>query len=307
MATTSPESVISSNGGRTTKVLGAHALLADSAFDPRLSVSVARREVEEALRIGGEPTLVLDVIRASNGSRQERRISMAWDRETLERVAAPGDGENVTIAIDPESLQAAFDEAEVEAHGLREIGATLAIAVTAVAGGAGMAGAAPAEYTGTAGGAPTEYVAGVTDFPAPVQATVVDEYQPGVTDFPSAVQQVEGAGPVTMPQAMLDDYAAAQEAGGADIEAVRAAQTAAPDPTSGIENVRVGGTVTPDPSAAIETVRAGRTAPEADDGGITISAPSTGEAAAMAGAGAAALAIAGAAFALRRKGQPKPA
>jgi hypothetical protein len=284
--------------------VSAHALLTDSAVDPRLAVSVPRREVEEALRIGGEPTLLLDVVRTSNGDRQERRVSMAWDREALERVAAQGDGENVTIAIDPESLQVAFDE--VEAHGLREIGATLAIAVTAVAGGAGVAGAAPAEYTGTAGGAPTEYVAGITDFPAPVQATVVDEYQPGVTDFPSAVQRVEGAGPVTMPQAMLDDYAAAQEAGGADIEAVRAAQTAAPDPTSGIENVRVGGTVTPDPSAAIETVRAGRTAPEADDGGITISAPTTGEAAAMAGAGAAALAIAGAAFALRRKGQPEP-
>ena len=271
----------------------AHALLTDSAVDPRLAVSVPRREVEEALRIGGEPTLLLDVVRTSNGDRQERRVSMAWDREALERVAAQGDGEDVTIAIDPESLQVAFDE--VEAHGLREIGATLAIAVTAVAGGASTAGAAPAEY-----------VAGVTDFPAPIAATVVDEYQPGVTDFPSAVQHVEGSGPMTMPQAMLDDYAAAQEAGGADIEAVRAAQTAAPDPTSGIENVRVGGTVTPDPSAAIETVRAGRTAPEADDGGITISAPSTGEAAAMAGAGAAALAIAGAAFALRRKGQPKP-
>jgi hypothetical protein len=140
----------------------------------------------------------------------------------------------------------------------------------------------------------------------PNSSSEISSYVPGVTDFPSAVQHVEGSGPMTMPQAMLDDYAAAQEAGGADIEAVRAARTAAPDPTSGIENVRVGGTVTPDPSAAIETVRAGRTAPEADDGGITISAPSTGEAAAMAGAGAAALAIAGAAFALRRKGQPEP-
>jgi hypothetical protein len=146
--------------------VSARAEVADAVDDSRLAVSVPRNEVERVLATDEQVDLVLDVVR-TNGEREERRIFLAWDREALRRLVDQS-GERIVVAIDPDSLQEALG-ADVEAHGLREAGATLAILVTAVAGGAGMAGAAVDQQGAQAG--ESAYVPFQTDFPS-VEATV---------------------------------------------------------------------------------------------------------------------------------------
>jgi hypothetical protein len=288
--------------------VSARAEVADAVDDSRLAVTVPREEIERVLATEEDVDLVLDVVR-TNGEREESRVFLAWDRETLRRLVDQG-GERIVVAIDPITLQHALD-ADVEAHGLREMGATLAIAVTAL-GGAGAAGA------------------GVTE----------GAFQPFVTDFPSIEATVDtsgwqdaaeasGYGVRATPSDVAADPTASgwQDAAEASGYGVRATPSdVAADPTAGIENVRAGqdapevasapsaenetdragGSAIPDPDSAIENVRATRTAPEVgDSGGVTIDAPSAGVTAAL--AGGAALTLAAAAFALRRRREPEPA
>ena len=239
-----------------------------------LTVAVPKSEVLAAVD-GEGADLVLDVVR-TNGAREERRVTLAWEPAALKQLADEADGDRVLIAIDPASLAVAFDD--VEAHGLRETGATLAIAVTAL-GGAGTAAAEP--FESMSGG-------------SPVEATVVtSQWQDtgyGVRGTPS---DVAGASETAR------DLAPDRQ------DTVQASQTTrdlAPD-----QRDAVAAAETPDPSAAIENVRAGGTAvPDAvvvgDEGG-SISVPSAGVTAAL--AGGAALTIAAAAFALRRRREPK--
>jgi hypothetical protein len=284
------------------------AKLASEGVAPSLTVAVPRVEVQGAVDEGHEADLILDVVR-TNGQREERRVLVALDVETLRSLIADQEGEQIMFAIDPESLADTFDD--VEAHGLREIGATVAIAVAAVGAGAGAAGAEglqPALSTNHA-----------------VQAIVQSEDAGMPRAMPSDYAQAR-AGEQQMPRAMPSDYAASDDSGttlrrdpgaaptGAattqaaerGIENVRAAQPApadAPDATSGIESVRVGGTAVPDPSTGIETVRAERAPAPVGDDGTSIAAPSTGAAVAI--AGGALLMIAAAAFAVRRTREPR--
>jgi hypothetical protein len=126
--------------------VSAQATLTDAEVDPRLAVSVPKSEIERALEAKDDVDLLLDVIR-TNGEREERRVSLAWDRDALERLAQQ-EGERVIIAIDPDSLQAAFDD--VEAHGMREMGATLAIVVATGDGGHVRLGGVRLRSTGDA-------------------------------------------------------------------------------------------------------------------------------------------------------------
>ena len=259
------------------------AKLASEGVAPSLAVAVPRLEVQRAVDEEQEADLVLDVVR-TNGQRDGRRVRVALDVATLRSLIADQEGEQIVFAIDPESLANTFDD--VEAHGLREVGATLAIAVAAMGAGAGAAsaeGLQPALASDHA-----------------VQATVQSEEAGMPRAMPSDYAQSR-ADEQQMPRAMPSDYAAAQ-----GIENVRAAQpppATAPDPTSGIESVRVGGTAVPDPSTGIETVRADRAPAPVGDDGTTIAAPSTGAAVAI--AGGALLMIAAAAFTLRRAREPK--
>jgi hypothetical protein len=270
--------------------VSAQATLTDVEVDPRLAVSVPKSEIERALEAKDDVDLLLDVIR-TNGEREERRVSLAWDRDALERLAQQ-EGERVIIAIDPDSLQAAFDD--VEAHGMREMGATLAIVVATAAGGAGAAGA----VIPPSGGSPA------------VEATVDTsgwaESGYGVRGTPSDVAADPTAGIENVRGGQAAPEAASDTAAGIEnVRAGREAPVAAPDPSSAIENVRSGGSAIPDTAAGIENVRADRTPGPAGDEGTSISAPSTAVSAAL--AGGVVLTIAGAAFALRRRREPEPA
>lgn len=268
--------------------VSAEAKLASEGVAQPLVVAVPRLEVQRAIDEEQEADLMLDVVR-TNGQREERRVFVALDGETLRRLIADQEGDQILVAVDPESLATSFDD--VDAHGLREIGATLAIAVAAVGAGAGTAGA-----EGLQPALSTDHA---------VQATVQSEAgMPRA--MPSDYAQAR-AGEQQMPRAMPSDYAAADDAQAEPrgIENIRASQpppAEAPDAMAGIEAVRVGGTAVPDPSTGIENVRAQRGPAEVGDGGATISAPSTGAAVAI--AGGAMLTIAAAAFALRRRREP---
>ena len=321
--------------------VSAQATLTDAEVDPRLAVSVPKSEIERALEAKDDVDLLLDVIR-TNGEREERRVSLAWDRDALERLAQQ-EGERVIIAIDPDSLQAAFND--VEGHGVREMGATLAIVVAAAAGGAGAAGAVISPTSGSPSGSPAvEATVDTSGWQAEAEASGY-----GVRGTPSDVgwqaeAEASGYGARGTPSDVAADPAdtsgwaatgygvrgtpsdvAADPAAG--IENVRAGQTApeavsdtaagienvragreapaaAPDPSSAIENVRSGGSAVPDTAAGIENVRAERTAPGVGgSGGTSISAPSPAVSAAL--AGGVVLTIAGAAFALRRRREPE--
>jgi hypothetical protein len=294
-------------------VVSAEAKLASEGMAPSLMVAVPRLDVQRAIDEEHEADLVLDVVR-TNGQREERRVLVALDGEALRRLIADQDGDQVVIAVDPESVAATFDD--VEAHGMREIGATFAIAIAAVGGGAGMAAAAADE-----GGAQTvqavvspyasgDYMPSVDAADAVVSPYASGDYMPSV-DAADAVVSPYASG--HMPSVDVGDVTAPE------IEQVRAAQpapevgplpsghiaaTPAPDTShDAIENVRAGAPATPDPMSAIENVRADRTPVEVGDGGTTIAAPSAGAAVAI--AGGAMLTIAAAAFALRRRREPR--
>jgi hypothetical protein len=281
--------------------VSARAEMADAVDDSRLAVTVPRSEVERVLATDEEVDLVLDVVR-TNGEREERRVFLAWDREALRRLVDQS-GERIVVAIDPKSLQEALG-ADVEAHGLREMGATLAIVVATAAGGAGAAGAFTSPTSGSPSGSPA--IEATVDTSGWQGAAEAAGYGVRATpsDTPGWQDAAEASGYGV--RGTPSDVAADPAAGIENVRAEREAPAAAPDPSSAIENVRSGGSAVPDTAAGIENVRADRTAPEAGDGGGgSISAPSPAVSAAL--AGGAVLTLAGAAFALRRRREPEPA
>jgi hypothetical protein len=260
-----------------------------------LAVKVPRSEVERALQTDAEADLVLDVVR-KNGTEEMRRVVLAWDREALEHLLTQ-EGEQVVAAIDPFTLQQAFDD--VEAHGVREVGATLAVLVATVAGGAGTAAAA-VDPGGTQAGTQAAEVGMPRAMPSDYAAAEGQMPRAMPSDYAAqAAQTVPEAG---MPRAMPADYAA--QAGVENVRAAQEAPEATPDPMTPIENVRAGGAAVPDPMSGIEQVRVDRTPAEASDGG-TISAPSPIESGVL--IGGVLLTIAAATFVLRRRGEPRVA
>jgi hypothetical protein len=266
-----------------------------AAIESPLAVTVPRSEVERALQADAEADLVLDVVR-KNGKEETRRVFLALDREALEQLLAQ-EGEQTVAAIDPFTLQQAFDD--VDAHGMREVGATLAVLVATVAGGAGTAAAA-VDPGGAQAGTQAAEVGMPRAMPSDYAATEGQMPRAMPSDYAANASQtgVEAG----MPRAMPADYAA--QAGVENVRAAQPAPEATSDPMSGIENVRAGGAAVPDPMAGIEQVRADRTPAESGGGGGTISAPSP-EAGIL--IGGALLTIAAATFALRRKGEPRVA
>jgi hypothetical protein len=238
-----------------------------------LTVSVPKSEVLAAVD-GEGADLMLDVVR-TNGAREERRVRLAWEPAVLKQLADEAEGDRVLIAIDPASLEVAFDD--IEAHGLREVGATLAIAVTAL-GGAGGAAAA----VDSSGGQSS------AQRPA-VEATVDTSWQAAAAESGYGVR----GGPDDVTASDTSWQAAAAESG----YGVRGG----PDDVTASD--------TSWQAAAAESGYGVRGTPSdvagaGDDGG-SISAPGAGVTAAL--AGGAALTIAAAVFALRRRREPEPA
>jgi len=195
------------------EVGSARATLVDSTGNGATVLTrVPRSEVEEALRTEGDPPdLVLDVTRyAAEREAQTSStgtVSVSWAREDLEEVLRRSEGDVVTIGFDGEALLRTFDE-DVEAHGLREAAALLAVTVAA-GSAAGVAMAQPAEGAGT------------TATPAAAQAdygmprAMPGDYsaaQPGEYGAPRAMPSDYESQPAEYgaPRAMPSDYDAVQ-------------------------------------------------------------------------------------------------
>ena len=114
-----------------------------------LSMTIPRSEIQAVLAAEKEPIeLVLDVTRFSDGEATgTQNVSVQWERSDLEQLLKDAQGDHIQLTFDAETLRRATDEAEVEAHGLRETTLILAVAATTALGGAQAASAIP-EYGG---------------------------------------------------------------------------------------------------------------------------------------------------------------
>ena len=126
------------------------ALVPASDLGDGLTTTIPRSDIQAVLAAEEEPIeLVLDITRFSDGeAAATREISVAWDRTDLEQLLSGAQGDDIVLTFDRDALGRATDD--VEAHGLRETALVLAVAATAVAGGAASAAAEPgASYGGT--------------------------------------------------------------------------------------------------------------------------------------------------------------
>jgi len=116
-----------------------------------LSTTISRTDVQAALALEEPPELVLDI----TGPSGARSIAVAWKRDDLEQLLREAAGDRIQLTFDRATIEQALDsdEADVEAHGLKQKAAVLAVAVAAAAGVAGGASAMPMS-TGAGGGQP---------------------------------------------------------------------------------------------------------------------------------------------------------
>jgi hypothetical protein len=107
-----------------------------------LTATLPRADVEEALGSeNGEVELFLDLARVSEGEEPSasRRVNIAWEHDDLEQLLKTTSGDAITIAFDRRELEEAFEQADVEAHGLREKALVLTVAVATAAAGTSAA------------------------------------------------------------------------------------------------------------------------------------------------------------------------
>lgn len=129
----------------------------------RVSVTVPRVEVEEALRAEEPPDLMLDVARPSGAETTDwetTTLTVRLDEAELQHLLEKTDGGDIALGFDRDELAALLEE-DVEAHGLREKAAVLTVvAATAIGTGAGVASAMPADPGGGGGGSTPAVTAG---------------------------------------------------------------------------------------------------------------------------------------------------
>jgi hypothetical protein len=127
-----------------------------------LATTIPRRDLERALEAGGEAQLLLEVARAPgrDAEVEAHSLAVALDRNDLEELLAADDGDEIALQFDAEELEAmlAADD-DVEAHGLRQRAAVLAVVAT---GAAALAGQAAAQPTSDVGGKPVAAATGMT-------------------------------------------------------------------------------------------------------------------------------------------------
>ena len=191
--------------------LNAQATFVDPAgIEGGLTTTVARNEIEDALRDEAPPQLELDVRRGADA----QTVTVTWTRDDLERLLKEATSDQVTLTFDRGAIEQAFDD--VEAHGLRGKAAVIAVAVSAAAGLAGGASAMPM---------------GENSGPAAVSATrIADPTAGGVDPWQFNLAASSGAAAAANPKAGQDpwQYNLATEA-----DSARA--PAAADPKAGMD------------------------------------------------------------------------
>jgi hypothetical protein len=258
-------------------------LTAPDAGGQAITTTVSRAEIAAALaetaEAGGRPPdLLLDVTRSleeGEGAVEHKRVAVAWEAADLERLLGETAGEAVTLAFDRNALEHALEGPDIEAHGLRERAAVLAVAVVTAAGAsAGVASASldVPVVDGASAGAPTS--SAYTAFEAARAAQPATAGDRGAIESSRAEAMLAAHGSVEAARADAARAEGVAAATGGEYAAFEASRAVA---------------------AASDTVRVA-----ADDGpAVTAPGPET------IGIGAAlVLAITGAAFALRGRRTP---
>ena len=167
------------------------SMVSEAELHGGLSTTISRTAVEEALRLDEPPALVLDV----TGPAGERSIAVSWKRDDLERLLREATGDTIQLTFDRAGLEQALADDDVEAHGLKQKAAVLAVALAAAAGVAGGASAMP---MGTGGG-PSAGQADPTDGgivnqePATGGDSVISEIAPVAAALGGAAIVIAGA------------------------------------------------------------------------------------------------------------------
>jgi hypothetical protein len=196
-----------------------------------ITATVPRREIEDTLAGDDGPAdLILDVA-GGGASGETRRIAVEWERDDLERLLRQADGESVLFTFDRRALAQAFEDADVESHGLREKALILTVAAATAAGAAGAAKAVPDMGEGVASSP------GVAAYTAIEDARTGGTAAQGVTAGASAIEAARSADQAPQ-QATSSEYSS--------IEAARAtdqafAATADASGASAIEAARATG------------------------------------------------------------------
>jgi hypothetical protein len=117
---------------------------------------VDRVEFAETAARGEYPaTFLLDLDRIGTDGGEvtaQATVALDWDKDTIDRLLASTDDPEIALWFDEDELARAFEEGEVEAHGLRERAAVLAVAVAAAGTAATPALARIAPDVGGMGG-----------------------------------------------------------------------------------------------------------------------------------------------------------
>lgn len=288
--------------------------------DGALVATVDRSQIESALAAeDAEPELLLDVMRTDSGAGagETRRIAIGWERDELTQILAAETRDHVTFAIDPRSLAAAYDQADVEAHGLRQKAAVLTIAVATAAAGAASA---QASMVAEAGGAVDSGLSGAYTTMENTRSELVGGAQQGAALGASytAIEnsRSELASRSAQEASTLGDAYTAAEASRAQLASQSAEEAAtlgdaytaaeasraqlASQPTTGPADGALSSAYTAAENARADLIgTADDAVPVSSDDGISISAPDP--ATVGVGAGLVALGIAGAAFAARTR------
>jgi hypothetical protein len=290
--------------------MSARASLGSSSavIEGGLSTTLAREDVEDALRMDEPADLVLDVTRyADGGPAETKQVAITWEREDLARLLRESAGDRITLTFDRETLWQALEGVDVEGHGLREKVVVFAVVAGMAAGGATAAAAAPDPGGGTTA---TPVVAEYTG-PSSSILEGSDVAKETPTYGPSS-SILEGS--VIAPDNRADRSVAPTDTGvvAPDDRADRFVPTTGPTPGVVAPDDRADRSVVPTDSGvvapddrAVRTVTPTPAPVQADDGGLALEAPSPAEVAGI--AGAIALAITGAAFVARSRRPAQPA
>jgi hypothetical protein len=139
---------------------------------------VTRAEIDEAAA-ESPATLLLELEAGEGEATAHARLAVDWDRETLERVLASTDDDEIALWFDERELAQAFEDADVEGHGFRQRAAVIAVAVTAV--GATAAPASARLAAGNEGGGGGTPAAAAAVQPAGAERGLQQDAQIGAT------------------------------------------------------------------------------------------------------------------------------
>ena len=303
---------------------------ASGAFARGLTTLVPRSEIEQAIEFGEYPApLVLDIARV--GERDDEvtahaQVTVDWDEAMLKELLQSTSEAEIRLSFDADELERALEEAEVDAHGIKERVAVLAVAAAAAGAAAGGAAAHPqivADYSGTPATTAPAFVSDVAsggtgqaapaDAVARYTANVGSDATAATPSFTSDVAAGGAGEPATVSPTFTSDVASGGTGEPATVTPSFTSDVASGEPAtvspSFTSDVASGGTGTaPDALSRYvgnvgNDVTAAEPAAAPASGGSSISLPSPAE-----GAGIAAgivLLITGAGFvAVRRRHEP---